>query len=132
MPDVISNFKKFDIENPLPATLYVLFKTEDQYAALRSTILEYKDIILNVKDINKTSTLKQQENRVLTILNFTRFLQMISYVLIVVLSGIIVVLLVFLLGQIFQLSRSKIELQKVLGASYQQITRPLVWTSLSI
>jgi cell division protein FtsX len=85
VPELISNLKKFDIKNPLPATLYVMFQNDNQYETLKNSILKYKEIILNIKDIDESSTLKQQENRVLNIINFTNFIMILSYTLIVVL-----------------------------------------------
>jgi cell division protein FtsX len=52
VPDVVSNFQKFGIENPLPATLYVMFANDNQYNALKTVILKNKDIILNTQDID--------------------------------------------------------------------------------
>lgn len=52
IPDVVSNFQKFGIENPLPATLYVMFDSDNKYKSLKTIILKNKDIILNTKDID--------------------------------------------------------------------------------
>jgi cell division protein FtsX len=52
IPDVVSNFQKFGIDNPLPATLYVMFDNDSKYEALKTIILKNKDIILNTKDID--------------------------------------------------------------------------------
>jgi cell division protein FtsX len=53
IPEVVDSFQKYGIENPLPATLYVMFENENEYQELRSTIMEYKNIILNIKDIDQ-------------------------------------------------------------------------------
>lgn len=52
IPDVVSNFQKFGIENPLPATLYVMFDSDSKYESLKTIILKNKDIILNTKDVD--------------------------------------------------------------------------------
>jgi len=74
VPDVVNNFQKFGIDNPLPATLYVMFGNDAQYAALKSVILQHKDIILNTQDVDSGTTIKQQENRTLTIINLSNFI----------------------------------------------------------
>ena len=51
LPDVVNNFQKFGIDNPLPATLYVMFDNDRGYESLKTIILKNKDIILNTKDI---------------------------------------------------------------------------------
>jgi len=63
IPNVIENFKRFGINNPLPATLYVMFDNDQQYQILKDTIVSYKSIISNSSDVDQVSTLGQQENR---------------------------------------------------------------------
>jgi len=63
IPNVIENFKRFGINNPLPATLYVMFDNDQQYQILKDTIISYKSIISNSSDVDQVSTLGQQENR---------------------------------------------------------------------
>lgn len=121
VPELITNLKKFDIKNPLPATLYVMFQNENQYEILKNSILKYKDIILNIKDIDQSSTLKQQENRVLNIINFTNFIMILSYTLIVVLWLIILAFLLFLVNSIFNTFHTDISIKKILWATSNQI-----------
>ena len=52
IPDVVSNFSKFGIDNPLPSTLYVMFDSDSKYESLKTIITENKDIILNTKDLD--------------------------------------------------------------------------------
>jgi cell division protein FtsX len=52
VPDVVTSFEKFGIENPLPATLYVMFHNDSEYKILKDVILEHKDIILNAEDVD--------------------------------------------------------------------------------
>lgn len=82
IPDVVDNFQKFGISNPLPATLYVMFSSDSEYTILKTVILNHKDIILNVKDIDAGSTIKQQENRILTVINMSNFIVVSSYCII--------------------------------------------------
>lgn len=89
IPDVVDNFQRFGIENPLPSTLYVMFDSDSKYESLKTIIIKNKDIILNTKDIESGSTLKQQENRVLTIINLSNFVVGLSYVIITILLLII-------------------------------------------
>lgn len=52
IPDVVNNFEKFGIENPLPSTLYVMFDSDSKYEALKTIVEKNKDIILNTKDLD--------------------------------------------------------------------------------
>lgn len=132
IPDVVSNFEKFGIENPLPATLYVMFDSDSKYEALKTIILENKDIILNIKDIDAGSTLKQQENRVLTIINLSNFVVGLSYVIITILLCIIVAFLWFLLKNIFHTFHRELEVKKILWATYNQIIQWFIALTVNV
>lgn len=139
IPDVVSNFQKFGIDNPLPATLYVMFDSDSKYESLKTIILENKDIILNTKDVDAWSTLKEQENRVLTIINLSNFVVWLSYLIIAILLAIIVAFLWFLLKTIFHTFHKELEVKKILWATYHQIiqwfmalTTNVLWFSFLI
>lgn len=132
IPDVVSNFQKFGIENPLPATLYVMFDNDSKYESLKTIILKNKDIILNTKDIDTGSTLKQQENRVLTIINLSNFVVGLSYVIIAILFAIILSFLGFLLKNIFHTFHRELEVKKILWATYNQIIQGFVALTVNV
>lgn len=132
IPDVVSNFQKFGIDNPLPATLYVMFDSDSKYESLKTIILENKDIILNTKDIDAWSTLKQQENRVLTIINLSNFVVWLSYVIIAILFAIILSFLWFLLKNIFHTFHRELEVKKILWATYSQIMQWFVALTVNV
>ncbi len=132
IPDVVSNFEKFGIENPLPSTLYVMFDSDNKYEALKTIILKNKDIILNVKDLDTWSTLKQQENRVLTIINLSNFVVGLSYVIIAILFFIIIAFLGFLLKNIFHTFHKELEVKKILWATYNQIIQGFVALTVNV
>lgn len=132
IPDVVTNFQKFGIENPLPATLYVMFDNDSKYESLKTIILKNKDIILNTKDIDAWSTLKQQENRVLTIINLSNFVVGLSYLIIAILFAIIIAFLWFLLKNIFHAFHRELEVKKILWASYHQIIQGFVALTVNV
>ena len=132
IPDVVGNFQKFGIENPLPATLYVMFDSDNKYETLKTIIIKNKDIILNTKDIDTWSTLKQQENRVLTIINLCNFVIWLSYLIIAILLLIIVSFLGFLLKNIFHTFHRELEVKKILWATYNQIIQWFVALTVNV
>ena len=132
IPEVVDSFQKYGIENPLPATLYVMFDSEQEYQALRSTITDYKNIILNIKDIDQGATLKQQENRVLTIINMTNFVKIAAYILILVLWTVFLFFLSFLLENIFQRFRKDLSVKKLLWATKGQIAKSFMWITMQV
>lgn len=132
IPDVVSNFQKFWIENPLPSTLYVMFDSDSKYESLKTIITKNKDIILNIKDLDTGSTLKQQENRVLTIINLSNFIIGLSYVIIAILLFIILAFLGFLLKNIFHTFHRELEVKKILGATYKQIVQWFITLTVNV
>lgn len=120
MPEIASSFNKFGIQNPLPSTLYVMFKNRDQYEGLKTTLLNYKDIILNIKDLDNGTSIRQQENRVLNIINLTNFITTISLIIVVFLSLVIFAFLGFLTSFLFQYFKKHVEIKNLLGgATYE-------------
>lgn len=69
LPSVLDSFEKYGIKNPLPATVYILFNTTQDYEKLKAVITLYQDIIANRDDISKIGQdIKKQESRILTTL----------------------------------------------------------------
>lgn len=64
MPDIAANLKKYGIENPLPATLYVSFDNNQKYTLLKKIIENYKDVISNSNTVSRGYSFAQQETRV--------------------------------------------------------------------
>ena len=132
IPDVVNNFEKFGIENPLPSTLYVMFDSDSKYEALKTIVEKNKDIILNTKDLDTWSSLKQQENRVLTIINLSNFVVGLSYVIIAILFFIIISFIGFLLKNIFHTFHRELEVKKILWATYNQIIQWFVALTVNV
>lgn len=132
IPDVVSNFSRFGIENPLPSTLYVMFDSDSKYESLKTIITENKDIILNTKDLDTWTTLKQQENRVLSIINLSNFIVWLSYGIIVVLLIMIIAFLWFLLQNVFYTFHKEFEVKKLLWATYKQIINGFITLTINV
>lgn len=132
IPDVVDNFQKFGISNPLPATLYVMFSSDSEYTILKTVILNHKDIILNVKDIDAGSTIKQQENRILTVINMSNFIVVSSYCIIWLILLVVLAFLGFLLKNIFSTLHKEFEVKKLLWANYLDVVQSFVMITLDI
>lgn len=132
IPNVVDTFQKYGIDNPLPATLYVMFDSENEYQILKTIIIEHKSLILNIKDISQWYTIKQQENRVLTAINFSNFVVNISYIIVVLLWIVILSFLIFLMKDVFYKFYKDLEIRKLLWASYIQVMQTFVILSLLI
>jgi len=121
VPDITKNFDKFGIENPLPSTLYVMFNNQKEYNKMKEIILNNKDIILNIKDIDKWASLTQQENRSLRILKIADTIKISFYFIVAMLGIIIIFFTQHLLRHFFNNFYEEIEIKKLLWARYQDV-----------
>lgn len=117
IPEITENFEKFWIENTLPSTLYVMFDSEKKYNIMKDIIVANKDIILNVKDVDKWATLQQQENRSLKVLNLIKTIKYISIFMAIILWVAIIFFTQHLLRHFFYNSYKEIQVKKLLGAT---------------
>lgn len=114
------------MRNPLPATLYVTFQDQSQYEVLQKVMNENKDIILNVQDISQIENIHEQEMRIVGIIKFSNFIQIVCWSLVLVLAAVILSFSIFFLRGIFTTFRSDIQVKKLLGASKSQIITPFL------
>ncbi len=113
IPDVMENFSTFGIENPLPSTLYVMFRDQSQYEKLKTTLVNYKDIILNMKDID--SGIQQQENRTLSLINLMNFVEIVVTTVVVIMFAIIFAILAMITVFFAKFFKKHIEIRNLLG-----------------
>lgn len=117
IPDITANFDKFWIENTLPSTLYVMFKNKKEYDIMKDIIVANKDIILNVKDVEKWATLQQQENRSLKIIQIMKTIKYVALFMTIVLWIVIIAFTQHLLRHFFYESYRENQVKKLLWAT---------------
>jgi len=83
LPNVIENFEKYGIENPLPPTMYVQFNNEQEYERMKDIVLTHEDVIVNLDDLESDGfTFSEQERRSANVINLTNFITNFGYFLI--------------------------------------------------
>lgn len=128
LPELTWSLEKFWMGNPLPATLYVTFSDKNQYNILQSVMLENKDIILNVQDLDQIENLEEQEERIVNVIKLSNFVQILSISLVIVIAIVILFFTRYFLNTIFSAFWQDIEVKKLLWASKSQIIMPFLWT----
>lgn len=118
IPEITENFEKFWIENTLPSTLYVMFKNEKEYNIMKDIIVANKDIILNVKDVDKWATLQQQENRSLKIIGIMKTIKYFTIIMTIILWVVIIAFTQHLLRHFFYESYRENQVKKLLWATH--------------
>ncbi len=129
IPDILEQFEYYGIESPFPATLYIMITSKESYEATSQVLPEYSDIILNVADITKWRTIAEQEKRIVRVMNFSNAVVRLSYFLIGFFVVIIGVIMFYMIQTKFQQFHDKIELKKLLWATYMQIKLPFLLSS---
>jgi cell division protein FtsX len=106
--------EKYNIENPLPPTIYVLFDSKQEYEAMKTIVLNYEENIINLTDVTKGLTFGEQEQRVEKVINLMNVIQYLSYFLI----AITVIIVISFLGYAIRLNffrfQKQIEVEKLL------------------
>ncbi|MBQ5945380.1 hypothetical protein IJL65_03135 [bacterium] len=100
--------------NPLPATLYVTFSDKSQYQVLQDVMLENKDIVLNIQDLDQIDNLEEQENRIVNVIKLSNFVQILAISLVIVIAAVILSFSIFFLNSIFTRFWKDIQVKKLL------------------
>lgn len=58
LPHIVKKFQEYNINNTLPATLFVTIQSDANYASLQKIMPRYADIIQNVNEVATDSTIK--------------------------------------------------------------------------
>lgn len=132
IPEITKNFDKFGIDNPLPSTLYVMFDNKKEYNIMKDIIIKNKDIILNIKDIEKWATLQQQENRSLRILKIIEIIKNVLYSLVIIVSIILITFTQHLLTNFFYEFYKELQIKKLLWATHKDTNLWFILTLLSV
>ena len=110
IPSVMENFEKFGVDNPLPSTLYVMFRNQSQYSILKDTLAKYKDIILN------NANLQAQETKTLGLINLANFVEGLLVGVVVVLIGVIFAIIGMMTMLFAKYFKKQLEIRNLLGA----------------
>ena len=126
LPELTWSLEKFWMTNPLPATLYVTFSDKSQYQTLQTVMLENKDIILNIQDLDQIENLEEQETRIVNVIKLSNFVQILAISLVIVIAAVILSFSIFFLRTIFSAFWNDIQVKKLLWASKSQIVMPFL------
>ena len=126
LPELTGSLEKFWMTNPLPATLYVTLPDISKYETLKEVMLENKEIIINIQDIEQLDNLESQENRIRNIIKLSNFVQILSISLVIILAAVVLSFSIFFLRSIFTRFWNDIQVKKLLWATKSQIIMPFL------
>ena len=116
VPDLTDTFKKYNLNNPLPSTLYINYSDQNEFAIVKEILEANKDKILNLSDVSDNA-IKTQEKRVLTVINLSNFLQNFAYLVVFSILLTVIAFAIFFLRTIFSNFYSDIQAKKLLLTS---------------
>lgn len=111
--DLTKTLKKYNLENPIPSTLYINYTDADQFSSMKSVLEANKDAILNMNDLSDNA-IKTQEKRVLNIINLSNFLQSFGYLTVGLMGISVIVFAIFFLQAMFEHFRRDVQAKKLL------------------
>ena len=126
LPELTWSLEKFWMTNPLPATLYVTLPDISKYETLKDVIMENKDIVVNIQDVEQLDNLTSQENRIRNVIKLSNFVQILSMSLIFILIAVVLSFSIFFLRSIFSRFLHDIQVKKLLWATKYQIIMPFL------
>lgn len=126
LPELTGSLEKFWMTNPLPATLYVTLPDISKYETLKEVMLENKDIIINIQDVEQLDNLESQENRIRNVIKLSNFVQILSMGLVIILAAAVLSFSIFFLRSIFTRFWPDIQVKKLLWATKSQIIMPFL------
>ncbi len=125
VPDLTTTLRKYNLENPLPATLYIRYGNQTEFYAMKNILEKNKNQILNMDDLSDNA-IKTQEKRVLNVINLSNFLQSFAYLVVGSLILTIIAFAIFFLRTIFSYFIGDIQAKKLLWATSRQIVQPFL------
>ena len=126
LPELTWSLEKFWMSNPLPATLYVTLPDISKYETLKEVMLENKEIIINIQDVEQLDNLESQENRIRNVIKLSNFVQILSMSLVIILAAAVLSFSIFFLRSIFNRFWNDIQVKKLLWATKSQIIMPFL------
>ena len=126
LPELNWSLEKFWMTNPLPATLYVTLPDISKYETLKEVMLENKDIIVNIQDVEQLEDLESQETRIKNVIRLSNFVQILSMGLIIILVATLLSFSIFFLRSIFNRFWNDMQVKKLLWATKSQIIMPFL------
>jgi len=126
LPELSWSLEKFWMTNPLPATLYVTLPDISKYETLKEVMLENRDIIINIQDVEQLDNLESQENRIRNVIKLSNFVQILSISLVIILAAAVLSFSIFSLRSIFTRFWPDIQVKKLLWATKSQIIMPFL------
>lgn len=132
LPNILEQLSAYGIENPLPPTIYIVYRNQEQYEAMKSVVSRYDDAVSTLDNISLKSSFEEQTRRASKLVTMMHVLLAICFVLI---GGVLIMIgmvMSYIVTNLFYRFQSQIELTALLGGAWRVIVAPFVWVIMAI
>lgn len=132
LPDILEQLSVYGIQNPLPPTIYIVYKNQEQYESMKSIVSRYDDAISTLDNVTLKSSFQEQTWRASRLVTMMQVLLAICTVLIwwvVVMIGMVIS---YIVTNFFYRFQQQVELTSLLWWSRWVVVSPFVRVILSI
>lgn len=130
LPDILPHLEKYGIINPLPPTIYVTYKNQEQYETLKWIISRHEEAISNLDNLSLTTSFQEQTWRVSKLVSLLEMLIQLCAFLIVGVLVMMVTIISYVVTTLFYRFHEQVALALLLGGSWRIILTPffsVVW-----
>jgi len=132
LPDILDQLSVYGIENPLPPTVYVIYKNQEQYEAMKSIVNRYDDVISTLDNLSLKSSFEEQTRRASRLVTMMHVLFALCIVLICGVVIMIGMVISYIVTNFFYRFQQQVELTSLLWWSWRVVLAPFVWVIISI
>ncbi len=126
LPDVLDQLSAYGIENPLPPTIYIVYKNQEQYESMKSIVGRYDDVISTLDNVSLKSSFEEQTRRASRLVTMMYVLFALCLTLIWGVIVMIGMVISYIVTNFFYRFQQQIELTSLLGWSRRVILAPFV------
>lgn len=132
LPDILDQLDVYWIQNPLPPTIYIVYKNQEQYEAMKSIVSRYDDAISTLDNVSLKSSFEEQTWRASRLVTMMQVLLVICAVLIWGVIVMIGMVISYIVTNFFYRFQQQVELTALLWWSRWVVVSPFVRVILSI
>jgi len=126
LPNILPHLEKYGITNPLPPTIYVTYKNQEDYETIKSTVARYEHIISNLDNLSLSTSFQQQTSRTSKLITLFQVLFSLCLFLIIGVVVMIGTVISYIVTTLFYRFQDQVELASLLGGSRKVILSPFL------
>ena len=126
LPDVLQQLSAYGIENPLPPTIYIVYRNQQQYESMRSIIARYDHIINTSDRLSLTDSFNDQLSRSSKLVTMMHVLFLVCLLLIWWVLVMIATVLSYIVTTLLYRFRQQVEITSLLWWSWWVMLSPFM------